>query len=79
IFFNLIRPGARRVARYLVELFVLALLYFPVKIFAAVLISPTNNGDFFVAIVLFALAVNFTIAAYLYSIRRRRDSQVLEV
>jgi putative membrane protein len=79
IFFNLIRPGARRVARYLVELFVLGLLYFPVKVFASVLISPSNNGDFFVAIVLFALAVNFTIAAYLYSIRRRRETPVLEV
>ena len=66
-------------ARYLVELFVLALLYFPVKIFASVLISPSNNGDFFVAIVLFALAVNFTIAAYLFSVRRRRDTPVLEV
>jgi len=79
IFFNLLRPGARRVARYLVELFVLALLYFPVQVFASVLISPSNNSDFFVAIVMFALAVNFTIAAYLYSSRRRRESPVLEV
>jgi putative membrane protein len=79
IFFNLIRPGARRVARYLVELFVLGLLYFPVEVFASVLISPSNNSDFFVAIVMFALAVNFTIAAYLYSSRRRRGASVIEV
>ena len=79
IFFNLIRPGARRIARYLVELFVLGLLYFPVYVFANVLISPSNNGDFFVAIVMFALAVNFTIAAYLYSSRRRRETQAIEV
>jgi len=79
IFFNLLRPGARRVARYVVELFVLGLLYFPVAVFADVLISPSNNGDFFVAIVMFALAVNFTIAAYLYSSRRRRETQAIEV
>jgi putative membrane protein len=81
IFFNLIRPGSRRIARYLVELFVLGLLYFPVAIFANVLISPRNNSDFFVAIIMFALAVNFTIAAYLYRFfsRRRRETQVIEV
>lgn len=81
IFFNLIRPGARRIARYLVELFVLGLLYFPVAIFANVLISPSNNSDFFVAIIMFALAVNFTIAAYLYRFfsRRRRETQAIEV
>ncbi len=81
IFFNLIRPGTRRIARYLVELFVLGLLYFPVAIFANVLISPGNNSDFFVAIIMFALAVNFTIAAYLYRFfsRRRRETQAIEV
>ncbi len=81
IFFNLIRPGSRRIARYLVELFVLGLLYFPVAIFANVLISPQNNSDFFVAIIMFALAVNFTIAAYLYRFfsRRRRETQAIEV
>jgi len=81
IFFNLIRPGTRRVARYLVELFVLALLYFPVQIFANVLISPSSNSDFFVAIIMFALAVNFTIAAYLYRFfsRRRRETQAIEI
>jgi putative membrane protein len=81
IFFNLIRPGARRIARYMVELFVLGLLYFPVAIFANVLISPSNNSDFFVAIIMFALAVNFTIAAYLYRFfsRRRRETQAIEV
>jgi putative membrane protein len=81
IFFNLIRPGARRIARYLVELFVLGLLYFPVFIFANVLISPSNNSDFFVAIIMFALAVNFTIAAYLYRFfsRRRSETQAIEV
>lgn len=81
IFFNLIRPGTRRIARYLVELFVLGLLYFPVLIFANVLISPSNNSDFFVAIIMFALAVNFTIAAYLYRFfsRRRNETQAIEV
>jgi hypothetical protein len=81
IFFNLIRPGTRRIARYLVELFVLGLLYFPVLIFANVLISPSNNSDFFVAIIMFALAVNFTIAAYLYRFfsRRRSETQAIEV
>ncbi len=81
IFFNLIRPGERRIARYLVELFVLGLLYFPVAIFANVLISPSNNSDFFVAIIMFALAVNFTIAAYLYRFfsRRRRETQAIEM
>ncbi|MDA4111836.1 MAG: DUF373 family protein [Thaumarchaeota archaeon] len=81
IFFNLIRPGSRRIARYLVELFVLGLLYFPVLIFANVLISPRNNSDFFVAIIMFALAVNFTIAAYLYRFfsRRRKETQAIEI
>jgi putative membrane protein len=80
IFFNLIRPGSRRIARYLVELFVLGLLYFPVAIFANVLISPGNNSDFFVAIIMFALAVNFTIAAYLYRFfRRRRETPAIEL
>jgi hypothetical protein len=60
---------------------VLGLLYFPVFIFANVLISPRNNSDFFVAIIMFALAVNFTIAAYLYRFfsRRRRETQAIEV
>ena len=80
IFFNLIRPGSRRIARYLVELFVLVLLYFPVFVFANVLISPGPNSDFFVAIIMFALAVNFTIAAYLYRFfRRRRETQAIEI
>ncbi|MFI5419972.1 MAG: DUF373 family protein [Nitrososphaerales archaeon] len=80
IFFNLIRPGSRRIARYLVELFVLGLLYFPVFVFANVLISPGPNSDFFVAIIMFALAVNFTIAAYLYRFfRRRRETQAIEI
>src|SRR5579872_7441517 len=80
IFFNLIRPGSRRIARYLVELFVLGLLYFPVYVFANVLISPGPNSDFFVAIIMFALAVNFTIAAYLYRFfRRRRETQAIEL
>jgi len=81
IFFNLIRPGSRRIARYLVELFVLGLLYFPVFIFANVLISPSNTSDYFVAIIMFALAVNFTIAAYLYRFfsRRRREMQAIDV
>lgn len=79
--FNVLRPKSRHYARYLVELFVLGLLYLPVSLFASNLISGGATGDIDVAIILFALAVNFTIAAYLYSVisSRRRDNQAVEV
>lgn len=74
IFFNFLRTGTKHIPRYVVELVVLLLLYFPVSIFAGTLISNTGNSDFFVAIILFALAVNFSIAAYVYHVfsERRR-------
>jgi putative membrane protein len=77
IFFNLLRPGSRHVTRQVVELSVLALLYYPINVFAYALISPRNNVEFFVAIIMFALAINFSIAAYVYTIfnRRRRLAQ----
>jgi putative membrane protein len=77
LFFNILRPKSRHIARYFVELFVLALLYFPVSLFANDLVSGGVNGNIDVAIILFALAVNFTIAAYLYSVisSRRRENQ----
>lgn len=79
--FNILRPKSRHYARYIVELFVLGLLYLPVSLFASNLVSGGANGDIDVAIILFALAVNFTIAAYLYSVisGRRRESQSIDV
>ncbi|MGA2877149.1 MAG: DUF373 family protein [Nitrososphaerales archaeon] len=81
LFFNILRPKARHIARYIVELFVLGLLYFPVSLFANNLVTNGANGNIDVAIILFALAVNFTIAAYLYSVisNRRRENQPIEV
>jgi putative membrane protein len=81
LFFNILRPKSRHIARYIVELFVLGLLYFPVSLFANNLVTNGSNGNIDVAIILFALAVNFTIAAYLYSVisGRRRENQSLEV
>ncbi len=72
--FNVLRSTPRHYARYVVELFVLCLLYLPVSLFANDLVSGGLNGNIDVAIILFALAVNFTIAAYLYSVisSRRR-------
>ncbi|MDG6923401.1 MAG: DUF373 family protein [Nitrososphaerota archaeon] len=80
IFFGILRPRARHVARNVVELSVLALLYFPVSIFASTLVSQGRNSDLFVAIVMFALAVNFTIAAYLYRYlnARRHEAHAIE-
>ena len=81
LFFNVLRPKSRHIARYIVELFVLGLLYFPVSFFANNLVSGGANGNIDVAIILFALAVNFTIAAYLYSVisSRRRENQPIEI
>ncbi len=81
IFFGILRPKARHVARNVVELSVLALLYFPVSIFASTLVSQGRNSDLFIAIIMFALAVNFTIAAYLYRYlnARRREAHSIEV
>lgn len=80
IVFNLLRVRSRHIARHGVELFVLALLYFPVSIFANTLVSPRGNTDLFVAIIMFALAINFTIAAYLYRYinARRRQANTVE-
>lgn len=77
LFFNILHPKSRHIARYIVELSVLGLLYFPVSLFANNLVSGGVNGNIDVAIILFALAVNFTIAAYLYSVisTRRRENQ----
>jgi putative membrane protein len=72
IFFNLLRPGSRHLMRHVVELSVLALLYYPIYIFARTLIAPRINVEFFIAIVMFALAVNFSIAAYIYTTVNRR-------
>jgi putative membrane protein len=79
--FNVLRTTPRHYARYIVELFVLGLLYLPVSLFANDLVAGGLNGNIDVAIILFALAVNFTIAAYLYSVisSRRRGSQAIEV
>jgi putative membrane protein len=83
VFFTILRAGSRRIARYLVELSVLALLYFPVSIFASTLITPGGtSNDLFIAIVMFALAVNFSIAAYVFSYinrRRRGETSAIEV
>lgn len=59
----------------------MGLLYFPVSLFANNLVSGGTNGNIDVAIILFALAVNFTIAAYLYSVisSRRRENQPIEI
>ncbi len=81
LFFNVLRPKSRHIARYMVELLVLGLLFFPVSLFASSLDSGSVNGNLDVAIILFALAVNFTIAAYLYSVisTRRRENPQIEV
>ena len=78
--FNFLRPKARHYTRYLVELFVLGLLYLPMSLFASNLISGGKTGNIDVAIILFALAVYFTIAAYLYSVisSRRRESHGID-
>jgi putative membrane protein len=78
MFFDILRPKPRHVISDTVALIVLGLLFFPVSYIGAIL---TSNGsgtltDEFVAIVLFALAVNFTIAAYVYQrFSRRRQTQ----
>jgi putative membrane protein len=78
LFFDILRPKPRHVISDTVALIVLGLLYFPVSYIGAILESsvPVTLTDEFVAIVLFALAVNFTIAAYVYQrFSRRRHSQ----
>jgi len=81
LFFNILRAKSRHTARYLVELFVLGLLYFPVSIFANTLISGGKSYDLFIAIVMFALAVNFSIAAYVYRYisNKRREAHAIEI
>ena len=77
IFFNMLRPRSRHLVRYVAELIVLGLLYFPVLIFANTLIAPKSSNDLFVAVVMFVLAVNFSIAAYIYRYisKRRRETE----
>ncbi len=65
IFFDLLRPRPRNMMRNGVALAVLGLLYYPVLLFADVLVSG-GQAQILTATVLFALAVNFTIAAYVY-------------
>lgn len=81
IFFNILKPKSRHVARYLVELSVLGLLYFPVSVFASTLISPRSSNDLFIAIVMFALAGTYTIAAYVYQYlnKKRGETHAIEV
>ena len=81
LFFNILRPKIRHAARYLIELLVLGLLYFPVSIFAGTLITPRTTNDLFIAIVMFLLAVNFTIAAYVrrYVTKKRRETHAIEI
>ncbi len=79
LFFDILRPKPRHVVTDTVALIVLALLFFPVSYIGAILDSSgsVTLTDEFVAIVLFALAVNFTIAAYVYQrfSRRRQQAQ----
>jgi putative membrane protein len=66
IFFNLLRPTHRHVLRNVVALIVLGLLYYPVYLFAQVLISK-SSPDELVGYALFSLAVSFVIAAFIYN------------
>ncbi len=81
IFFNVLRPSPRplRVARSVVALFVLGLLFYPVNSLATVLLSGQGTTEL-IAIVMLALAINFSIAAYLYYYfnRRRKPTQIIE-
>lgn len=85
LFFDILRPKPKHVITDTVALIVLGLLFFPVSYIGAIMVSTgsVTLTDEFVAIVLFALAVNFTIAAYVYQrfSRRRQQasSQVVEV
>lgn len=81
IFFNILRPKSRHIARYLVELSVLGLLYFPVSVFANTLITGGKSNDLFIAIVMFALAGTYTIAAYVYQYlnKKRGETHTIEV
>ncbi len=74
LFFNLLRSKPRHVTRDIVALIVLVLLYFPVLYLGLYLINAASATSIrqFVAIVLFALALNFTIAAYIYQRLSRR-------
>jgi putative membrane protein len=77
LFFDILRPKPRHVVTDTVALIVLALLFFPVSYIAEILVSTgsVTLTDEFVAIVLFALAVNFTIAAYVYQRFSKRRNQ----
>ncbi|MHB1909125.1 MAG: DUF373 family protein [Nitrososphaerales archaeon] len=84
LFFNVLRPKERHILRNVVALIVLGLLYYPVFLLGQVLIKGTPQAvTAFVGIALFALAVNFAIAAYVYSRYSKRrshtDPQSVEV
>jgi putative membrane protein len=77
LFFDILRPKPRRVVTDVVALIVLGLLFFPISYTGVILVSQASVTltDEFVAIVLFALAVNFIIAAYVYQRFTRRRQQ----
>jgi putative membrane protein len=81
LFFEILTPEARHATRDIVALVVLGLLYFPVAYLGNTLLKGPNSINLSVAIVLFAVAVNFVLAAYVYSriSRRRSQSGALEV
>jgi putative membrane protein len=80
IFFSILRERSRHIPRYVVELLVLGLLYVAFSSFANSLVSGARSSDLSVAIIMFALAATFTIAAYFYRYIniRRRESQPVE-
>jgi putative membrane protein len=79
IFFSILRERSRHIPRYVVELLVLALLYVAFSSFANTLVSGGKSSDLSVALIMFALAAAFSVAAYFYrylNIRRRESSAV---
>ncbi len=72
--FNILRPKSRHIIRNVIALIVLGLLYPPVFYLSETLVSNASSLDQFVAISMFALAVTFAVAAYLYyRITKRRE------
>ncbi len=79
--FNILRPKSRHVLRNIVALIVGGLLYPAVFYLANGLTNGFNKIDQFVAIIMFALAINFGIAAYVYHWlgKRRAQAQLTEI
>ena len=79
--FNILRPKSRHVLRNIVALIVVGLLYPAVFYLANGLTNGFNKIDQFVAIIMFALAINFAIAAYVYHWlgKRRAQTQLTEI